>query len=309
MPLGVRSLRSFGPTNKARFCLTRVVSLDGSGVTADIRMLDDDGAVLLAVDGLSMGTALGAGSAEADRVLNERLLGVEWRMQELPALAPHLNAGSWLVVNTSDFTDLVASELTDALKLNDADVSTMSWPQHADHAANGERLTTYLSQGGCENIVEVAAPRNDVPMGELADRGAEHVRHLVRIVHDLAEAGAGSARLYVITRGAQTVLPGELTNLEQAGIRGLLRVVGAEHSHLRPTQVDVDENTEDPWWPTSCCWAPRRTRPHSATVGGTPLTCTRARCGRKSVTSLSLTTSATGCGWRFGPQATCRPSR
>lgn len=245
LPLGVRSLRSYGPANKARFCLTRVVSLDGSGVVADIRMLDDDGAVVLAVDALSMGTAMGAGSAEAERVLNERLLGVEWRKQEMPALAPHVNAGSWLLVSTSDFTDLVASELTDALKLNDADVTTMSWPQHADHAANSERLMAYLAQGSFENMVVVAAPRNDCRPDELADRGAEHVRHLVRIVRDMPEAAdIESPRLYVITRGAQTVLPGELPNLEQAGLRGLLRVIGAEHPQLRPTQVDVDENTE-----------------------------------------------------------------
>jgi len=244
LPLGVRSLRSYGPANKSRFCLTRVVSLDGSGVVADIRLLDDDGAVLLAVDGLSMGTAAGAGSAESDRVLNERLLGIEWRGQELPALAPHLNAGSWLLVSTSDFTDLVASELTDALKLNDADVTTMSWPQHADHADNAERLAAYLSGGGFQNMVVVAAPRSDCPVEELADRGAEHVRRLVRIVRELPEADIEPPRLYVITRGAQTVLPGELPNLEQAGLRGLLRVIGAEHPQLRPTQVDVDDATD-----------------------------------------------------------------
>jgi hypothetical protein len=28
LPLGVRRLRAYGPVNKARFCLTRVVSLD-----------------------------------------------------------------------------------------------------------------------------------------------------------------------------------------------------------------------------------------------------------------------------------------
>ena len=244
LPLGVRRLRSYAPAGKARFCLTRVVSLDGSGVVADLRMLDDDGAVLLAVDGLSMGTAMAAGSAEADRVLNERLLGVEWRKQQLPALAPHLNAGSWLLVNTADFTDLMASELTDALKLNDADVTTMSWPQHADHDANAERLMSYLAQGGFENMVVVAPPHNDCEADELADRGADHVRHLVRIIRELPEADIDPPRLYVITRGAQTVLPGELPNLEQAGLRGLLRVIGAENPALRPTQVDVDESTE-----------------------------------------------------------------
>ena len=240
LPLGVRRLRAYGPANKARFCLTRVVSLDGSGVVADISMLDDEGTVLLAVDGLSMGT----GNAEGDRVLNERLLAVEWRKQELPELASNVHPGTWLLVNTSDSTDLLASELTDALKINDADVTTMSWPQHADHAANAERMRTYLAEGHFGNMVVVAAPRNGCPPEQLAARGGEHVRHLVRIVRDLPEAAGEAPRLYVVTRGAQTVVAGERPNLEQAGLRGLLRVIGAEHPSLHPTQIDVDDDTE-----------------------------------------------------------------
>ena len=240
LPLGVRRLRSYGAANKARYCLTRIVSVGGSGVEADIHLVDEHGEVLLAVDGLSMGT----GGAEGDRVLNERLMAVEWRKQQLPELANHFSAGTWLVVSASDTTDFLASELTDALKLNDADVTTMSWPQHADHAANAQRLTAYFGEVGFSNMVVVDAPRNGCPKEQLAYRGGDHVRHLVRIVRDLPELAGDPPRLYVVTRGAQTVLPGERPNLEQAGLRGLLRVIGAEHPHLRPTQIDVDEKTE-----------------------------------------------------------------
>ena len=239
LPLGVRRLRSYGPANRARYCLTRLISLDGSGVEADIQMIDDHGTVLLRVDGLSMG----AGGAEGDRVLNERLLAVEWCKQELPALTSHVNPGTWLLVNTSDSTDMLASELTDALKLSDADVTIMSWPLHADHAANAERLRTYFAEASFGNVLVVAAPRNGCPPEQLGQRGARHVRHLVRIGRELAEMDGQAPRLYVVTRGAQTVLRGERPNLEQAGLRGLLRVIGAENPQLRPTQIDVDETT------------------------------------------------------------------
>ena len=43
---------------------------------------------------------------------------------------------------------------------------------------------------------------------------------------------------------AQRVLPDDVANLEQAGLRGLLRVIGAEHPQLRTTQIDVDEQTD-----------------------------------------------------------------
>jgi len=240
LPLGVRRLRDYGSANKARYCLTRVVSLDGSGVEADIHLIDDHGTVLLSVDGLSMGS----GTAEGDRVLNERLMAVEWSREELPDLASHFNAGSWLLVSTSDTTDILASELTDALKLNDADVATMSWPQHADHTANAARLRAYLAEGRFGNMVVVAAPRTSCPPEQMAQRGGEHVRDLVRIVRDLPEAADDTPRLYVVTRGAQMVVAGERPNLEQGGLRGLLRVIGAEHPALRPTQIDVDDATE-----------------------------------------------------------------
>ncbi len=240
LPLGVRRLRDYGSANKARYCLTRVVSLDGSGVEADIHLIDDHGTVLLSVDGLSMGS----GAADGDRVLNERLMAVEWSREELPDLASHFNAGSWLLVSTSDTTDILASELTDALKLNDADVATMSWPQHADHTANAARLRAYLAEGRFGNMVVVAAPRTSCPPEQMAQRGGEHVRDLVRIVRDLPEAAGDTPRLYVVTRGAQMVVAGERPNLEQAGLRGLLRVIGAEHPALRPTQIDVDDATE-----------------------------------------------------------------
>ena len=74
--------------------------------------------------------------------------------------------------------------------------------------------------------------------------GREHVRQLVQIARELPELPGEPPRLYVVTRCAQAVLPGDQLNLEQAGLRGLLRVIGAEHPQLRPTQIDVDDDSE-----------------------------------------------------------------
>ena len=40
------------------------------------------------------------------------------------------------------------------------------------------------------------------------------------------------------------MLPDDVANLEQAGLRGLMRVIDAEHPHLRATQIDVDDETD-----------------------------------------------------------------
>ncbi len=47
----------------------------------------------------------------------------------------------------------------------------------------------------------------------------------------------------MLTHNAQAVLSGDRPNLEQGGMRGLLRVIGAEHPHLKASYVDVDEQT------------------------------------------------------------------
>ena len=74
-------------------------------------------------------------------------------------------------------------------------------------------------------------------------RGAEYVKLAVRIARELTELVGQSPRLYVMTRNAQTVLTEDRPNLEQGGLRGLLRVIGAEHPHSKVSYIDVDDQT------------------------------------------------------------------
>ncbi|WP_459975096.1 hypothetical protein, partial [Mycobacterium sp. MUNTM1] len=72
---------------------------------------------------------------------------------------------------------------------------------------------------------------------ESTARGREYVGHLVRIARELPEIMGHAPRLYVVTRNAQQVLSHDDVNLEQGGLRGLLRVSGAEHPHLKVTHI------------------------------------------------------------------------
>src|SRR6185369_933579 len=74
--------------------------------------------------------------------------------------------------------------------------------------------------------------------------GGNYLRHLERIARELPETPGEPPRLHLVTRNAQTVRDDDRPNLEQAGLRGLMRVIGTEHPHLRATQIDIDENTE-----------------------------------------------------------------
>ncbi|MDT0440880.1 Rossmann-fold NAD(P)-binding domain-containing protein, partial [Streptomyces doudnae] len=66
---------------------------------------------------------------------------------------------------------------------------------------------------------------------------------MVHIARERPEMSGELPRLYVVTRNAQTVVAGDVANLDQAELRGLIRVIGTEHPHLTATQIDVDEAT------------------------------------------------------------------
>lgn len=235
LPLSVRRLRHYAPTPATRYCHLRVTSVSASAVEIDLDLLDEKGTVLLAVKGLRMGIS------GADQLMAERLLTINWHRQTLPP-APERAIGSWLLIKTSEADPLV-SGLADTLKTLGAQCTTLNWPDDADHSTNGKQLDTYV-RNGLDGIVIVCPPSADDPAEQGLLRGREQVRHLVRMTRDLPELSERPPRLYVVTRNAQVVLPGDNPNLVQAGLRGLLRVISAENPQLRPTQIDLQDDTD-----------------------------------------------------------------
>ncbi|BBX73765.1 type I polyketide synthase [Mycobacterium shinjukuense] len=241
LPLGVRRLRTFASTRNVRYCLTRVTAC-GPDVEADIDVMDGHGTVVLAVRGLLLGTGFSE-SANQDRLLGQRLLTIEWQRREPPQVAPGA-PGSWLLVNlgsAADDADPLAARLAEALERHGAHRPTMSWPRDCDHVAQAERLRGRLHPGGFDGVIVVTGPMNGTTR---AARDCFYVQQLVRIARAVISTADNPPRLYVITRGAQAVLADDRINLEQAGLRGLVRVIGAEHPHLHITHIDVDEHTD-----------------------------------------------------------------
>lgn len=241
LPLGIARLRSHGAARNAHYCYTRLIKADAAELEADLELLDEHGTVLISVHGLRLGTGVSE-SDRKDRVLSERLLAVEWRPSELPEPA-HDEAGSWLLISTTA-TDEAATSLADALKRAGAQINSMCWtPQAGGATGAADELRNHLRTGGFSGVVILAGP----PSGEGADQaprlGLEGVEHLAHITRELADSPAGAARLFVVTRDARTVVAGDVANLEQAGLRGLVRVIGAEYPHLGAAQVDTDEAT------------------------------------------------------------------
>ena len=237
LPRSVRRLRRYAPTRATRYCHLRVASASGSAVEVDLDLLDENGAVLLAAHGLRMET----GGGGADQLMAERLLTIDWQPQTLPPV-PDRAVGNWLLINTAE-ADLLESRLAHALKSLGAQAATLNWPEEADHLANAERLGVAV-RGGIEGLVIVCPSPAGEPDEQGVLQGREQVRLVVRMIRELPEMSARLPRLYVVTRRAQIVLPDDRPNLVQAGLRGLLRVVGAENPQLCTTQIDLETDDD-----------------------------------------------------------------
>jgi polyketide synthase 5 len=242
LPLGARRVRAYGPARGAHYCYVRVTGIDASGIEADLDVLDQHGTVLVRVQGLRCGTGASDG-LQRERALGERLLTIEWQQRDLPE-QPHADAGSWLLVSATAAGDMMSTALADTLKSQDAQCTTMCWPPNADHPVNAEQLGQRLQSEQFSGVVILTGPRVPDSEAHSPALGREYVQHLTHVTRELTQTSGQVPHLFVVTRAAQTVLGDDVANLEQGGLRGLVRVIGAEHPHMQTTQIDVDDNTD-----------------------------------------------------------------
>ena len=245
LPVGVRRVRLHQSTRNAHYCLASVTASRIGECEANLEILDQAGTVLMTVEGLRLASG-GSANDRADRTLNERLLTIEWENGELPE-SDDTDARSWLLIDASDSADQLVAELSEALTSGGASTSVVSRPLDAERQTDVAPLQSHFGGGGLNDgpngvVVVTGAPGDDSDESFLS-RGQEYVTYLVGIARELSELTGEAPRLFVVTRGAASVRAGDLANLDQAGLRGLMRVIDSEHPHLSATQIDVDPQT------------------------------------------------------------------
>ncbi|MCK9893435.1 type I polyketide synthase [Frankia sp. AgB32] len=235
LPLEVRRVALWSPASGAKYCFTQLRSSDSNRVVADLQLADEYGAVLLTVEGLVLGSHAD-GEENAGQLLNERLLTISWQQQEPPEPTGRPVAEPWLILASPQSVP-AADELAEALREQGGRCEIRPWPMRGTKAT--------LSDARWHGVVLLCPPPAGPADAQAVARGRDLVASIVAVAQDLAGADGTPSRLYAITRSAQRVLPGDLVNLEHAGVRGLLRVIGAEFPDLRPTQIDVRTDQAD----------------------------------------------------------------
>jgi myxalamid-type polyketide synthase MxaE and MxaD len=114
--------------------------------------------------------------------------------------------------------------------------SEATWAIVADRSEFAAECRAILEQAG-DSCVALSA---DLPChGVIAM--CSTAASLLELVQRLAQTGWRDApRLYVVTRGAQSVAPGESADVSLAPIWGLARTIALEHPELRCTRLDLD---------------------------------------------------------------------
>ncbi len=264
MPVSLERLRLFRIPGERVFSHVTITESTAEAVTANIRIIDEKGNLLLDIKGLTCRSI--EGEAAVKSLLDDLLYTVEWHPQphaETPAKAPAVAGGNWLV-----FTDRkgLGSKLGEGLESSgqkavfvhpgsrfteDADNVYTVDPKEPEEM---KQLLATLSGKELPPLagivylwgIDTVAPEETT----LETLAADEQYGIVSLLH-LLQALAGrpelAPRLWVVTCRAQARDNAEQADLAvaQAPLWGFRRVAAFEQARLRPAIVDIS-NPESP---------------------------------------------------------------
>nr|QDA77058.1 polyketide synthase [Jahnella sp. MSr9139] len=227
----------------------------------DLRIMDEAGAVAIAIDGLRT-QRLSAGAEAAGDELDRCVYQVAWRRAEPLPQAPLPEAGAWLVLSDRGG---VGAALHAALRARDQrcvrvvegasyeriepDLYRIDPLKAEDHRrllreafGEQERCAGAVHLGALDTRpVERWTPE---AMEEELMRGSVSATYLAQAL--LRHGWRDVPRLWLVTRGAQAAGGGEAAiAVAQAPLWGLGRSIALEHPELRCTRVDLSPSPLD----------------------------------------------------------------
>ncbi|HEY5197247.1 MAG TPA: beta-ketoacyl synthase N-terminal-like domain-containing protein [Solirubrobacteraceae bacterium] len=227
--------RWLGPIDEvtsARTSVTAATAPDHS--TAALQLTDADGRIRLTLDEISLSRVP---RATLPTSLRSKLLSRAWSPVDAPA--PASVSGRWLIV--ADQSDPLAGELAGALRARGAAATVVDRDGGGD--GDGDAEQTLRADRRIDGVVLLAgpAPPDEAPEGAVI-RGERLVLCAARLVQALSQRPSTptGARVWLVSSGAAAIADGDRADPGAAGLRGLVRVLAAEHADLRPTWIDLD---------------------------------------------------------------------
>lgn len=262
VPVGCRRVRLYdrpGHTLWSHAVLRSGTSPEANEAEADIRLLDDSGRPIAELAGLRLARVALDRRPPAARELDIWLYGVRWRAAGWPAtgeLAPE-GASRWVIL--ADRHGL-AESLRQRLEARGQSCALLAYDDAVaaaqDDDEDGRRrdgairsaISALLDaeRSPLRGVIHLwsaeAGPAAPVSGASLRAAQALGCDAAVRLAQGLvARAGPlGMPRLWLVTRGAQPVLPGDAVLVAHAPLWGFGRTLGFELPELKCTLVDLD---------------------------------------------------------------------
>ncbi|MFG1989001.1 type I polyketide synthase [Actinoplanes sp. NPDC048988] len=171
---------------------------------------------------------------QQDSIVDSWRYRVVWRRADLPAAVP---SGTWLLVTSGDDTAAEPAAAERALVRAGAGVVRLDLPPGTGREVAGARLREIAERHGDLAGVLSYAGLHQRPDPAHVPLTAGTVA-TVALVQGLLDAGIG-ARLWVVTRGAEQVVPADPVSAEAAALAGLARIAGLEHPGTWGGMVDL----------------------------------------------------------------------
>jgi acyl transferase domain-containing protein/NADPH:quinone reductase-like Zn-dependent oxidoreductase len=266
LPIEFGKLSVFGPLGARCWCHARILN-ESAGksetITADLRVMDEQGRLLAAIDGLiAKRAASHTMQRHSQKQIDDWLYRLAWQPQE-PAAAPTVqdpvDSGTWLV-----FADRTGVSEALMARLGRSECIAVYPGGGYRPLADGQievdplnpqdfqqMLTDLLGTGRSKlrGVLHLwSLDMGGYPPGydHLEASGQRIYGSLLHLIQALGNGSLEPAfRCWLITRGAQPVGHGAVTPcILQAGYWGMARVIALEHPELRCTRIDLDTDGE-----------------------------------------------------------------
>jgi acyl transferase domain-containing protein/aryl carrier-like protein len=270
LPVWIERLRVYGRHGSKLWSYARLIELTDEGLEGDVWLLDEDGNVLIEIQGFRL-QALEAARSSASEALTDWLYEFEWRPDQPedrvgePIFSTPEVPGNWMIFADNGGVGGKLAELLAARGENPILITAANsyrrisedryqiCPERADDFHQlFEAVCTDVSgraerAGGsvCRGVIHLwsldAAPPEVLTHASLEAAQILGCGAALRLVQELAKRQwINAPRLWLVTRGANTVGAGiEPASVAQSPLWGLGRVIINEHPNLRCRMVDL----------------------------------------------------------------------
>ncbi|MDI1477097.1 type I polyketide synthase [Polyangium sp. y55x31] len=258
LPASVERVAVLGPVGRQIWAVARVRSSSQDAVIGDITLVDEEGVVRVAVDGLVLRPVKVAKAAPRDWV-DACAFAVEWRPSarpQAPAAKPGSSGGVLVVADRKGVGTALVALLRErgiqAVHVIHGDhYERIGYDAYTVDPENGDDYTSVLrgafsAQFPCRAAVHLSSIDSAGWAATTTDTLVADQRHgSVSLLH-LAQAlvrlgGRDTPRLWITTQGAQVAsAAGPPPSVAQAALWGMARTIALEHPELDCARVDLD---------------------------------------------------------------------